>query len=153
MVQINDEGLTIIKTFEGYRSKPYLDRMARPSVWTVGYGTTRGWDGGPVNPDQFEISEVEAENFLRRDVRSTEIFVARLIEVPLTLNQFSSLVSFTYNVGAGSLQRSTLRMKLNRSQYIEAADELPKWRLAGGRVWRGLVRRRAAERELFLAED
>ena len=74
-----------------------------------------------------------------------------LIKRALTENQYSALTSFTFNVGAGALQRSTLRMKLNRSEYQGAADEFPKWRIAGGRILAGLVRRRAAERTLYLA--
>jgi len=76
--------------------------------------------------------------------------VDRLIESPLTWDEFSALVSFTYNVGAGALQRSTLRQKLNRGDYLGAGNELPKWRIGGGRVLLGLVRRRAEERSLFL---
>ena len=77
--------------------------------------------------------------------------VRRLVNVKLNHNQFSSLVSFSFNLGLGNLQNSTLRMKLNREDYDGAADEFPKWRKAGGRILKGLVRRRAAERSLFLA--
>ena len=77
------------------------------------------------------------------------VFKVRLMLI--SDNQFSALVSFTFNVEAGALQRSTLRMKLNRGEYQNAADEFPKWRMAGGRILAGLVRRRAAERALFLA--
>ena len=77
------------------------------------------------------------------------VFKVRLMLI--SDNQFSALVSFTFNVGAGALQRSTLRMKLNRGEYQNAAGEFPKWRMAGGRVLAGLVRRRAAERALFMA--
>jgi lysozyme len=64
---------------------------------------------------------------------------------------YSSLASIIYNIGSGNFQRSTLRMKLNRGWYEAAADEFPKWRRAGGRILKGLVKRRAKERELFLA--
>ena len=74
-----------------------------------------------------------------------------IIKTALTENQFSALVSFTFNLGAGALQRSTLRMKLNRGEVQGAADEFPKWLIAGGRILAGLVRRRAAERALFLS--
>ena len=77
------------------------------------------------------------------------VFKVRLMLI--SDNQFSGLVSFTFNLGAGALQRSTLRIKLNRGEYQNAADEFPKWRMAGGRVLAGLVRRRAAEWALFLA--
>ena len=98
------------------------------------------------------ISEAEAETLLVLDLESSEGWVLRLVKEPLSENQFSALTSFTFNVGCGALQRSTLRMKLNRGEYtLGAADEFPKWRRAGGRILAGLVRRRAAERALFLA--
>ena len=76
---------------------------------------------------------------------------SRLIKTALTENQFSALVSFTFNVGgAGALQRSTLRMKLNRGEVQNAADEFPKWKFANKRIMAGLTWRRAAERSLFL---
>ena len=119
-------------------------------VWTVGYGSTTGSDGGPVDPDMEPITEVHADDLLGRDLEASERWVDSLVKKPLSEIQFSVLVSFTFNVGAGEFQRSTLRMKLNRGEYQNAADEFPKWRRAGGRILAGLVRRRAAERALFL---
>ena len=148
MRHINDRGIEIVKCFEGISLKPYL---CPANVWTVGYGSTVSRTGGPIDPDMEAISEDEAEALLIRDLESSEGWVSRLIKTALTENQYSALTSFTFNVGAGALQRSTLRMKLNRSEYQGAADEFPKWRMAGGRILAGLVRRRAAERALFLA--
>ena len=107
--------------------------------------------GGPIDLDMEPITEAEAEALLIRDLESSEGWVRRLIKTALTENQYSALTSFTFNVGAGALQRSTLRMKLNRGEYQGAADEFPKWRIAGGRILAGLVRRRTAEKALFLA--
>ena len=145
---INVAGLELIKVFEGFSPTVYRDPVGIP---TIGYGST--WDaaGERMTMDHPPISDVDAERLLRRDVRHAEDAVRRLILFPLTANEFSSLVSFTYNLGSGNLQRSTLRMKLNRGDILGAADEFPKWRRAGGRVLRGLVRRRAAERALFLS--
>ena len=145
---INERGIEIVKSFEGISTKPYL---CPANVWTVGYGATRSSTGGPIDPDMEAISEAEAEALLLRDLESSEGWVSRLIKTALTENQYSALTSFTFNVGAGALQRSTLRMKLNREEYQGAADEFPKWRIAGGRILAGLVRRRTAERALFLA--
>ena len=147
-MNINELGIEIIKGFEGFSSEPYL---CPAKVWTVGYGATRSSTGGPVGPDMEPISEAEAEDLPIRDLESSEGWVHRLVKKALTENQFSALTSFTFNVGCGALQRSTLRMKLNRGEYQGAADEFPKWRRAGGRILAGLVRRRAAERALFLA--
>ena len=146
---INEHGIEMVKSFEGISLKPYL---CPANVWTVGYGATVSRPtGGPIDPDMEAISEDEAEALLIRDLESSERWVRCLIKTALTENQYSALVSFTFNVGAGALQRSTLRMKLNRGEYQNAADEFPKWRMAGGRVLAGLVRRRAAERALFLS--
>jgi len=148
MMHINERGIEIVKSFEGLALKPYL---CPASVWTVGHGATRGSDGRPIDPDMEPISEIEAETLLIRDLETSEGWVRRLIKTALTENQYSALTSFTFNVGAGALQRSTLRMKLNRGEVQGAADEFPKWRIAGGRILAGLVRRRAVERSLFLA--
>ena len=147
MRHINERGIEIIKGFEGFSSEPYL---CPAKVWTIGYGSTTGSDGGPVGPDMGVISEAEAEALLVRDLEASEGWVLRLVKKPISENQFSALTSFTFNVGCGALQRSTLRMKLNRGKYLGAADEFPKWRRAGGRILAGLVRRRAAARALFL---
>ena len=90
---------------------------------------------------------------LRKEVHHIEGAVRRLIKTPLTVNQFSAICSWGFNVGSGNVQNSTLRMKLNRGDVEGAADEFRKWRKAGGRVLAGLVRRRVAERALFLTAD
>jgi|TARA_R110000823_G_scaffold229911_1_gene356812 lysozyme len=147
-MKINEAGLELIKNFEGFSNSPYLDPVGIP---TIGFGSIWNDDGSPVTMEQSDLDEKEAERFLRREVHHIEKSIKRLIQSELTSNMFSSLCSFTYNVGTGALQRSTIRMKLNRGWYEAAADEFPKWRKAGGRVLQGLVRRRIAERALFEA--
>ena len=146
-MHINELGIEIVKSFEGISLKPYL---CPGSVWTVGHGATRSSTGRPIDPDMEPITEDEAEALLLRDLESSEGWVFRLIKTAFTENQFSALTSFTFNVGAGALQRSTLRMKLNRGEYQGVADEFPKWKFANKRILAGLIRRRAAERSLFL---
>jgi len=119
-------------------------------VPTIGYGSTRTFGGHPVTLEHRSVSKEEATELLARDVQSVERAVGRLVTVELTQNMFDALVSFTYNLGSGNLQASTLRRKLNRGDVEGCADEFPKWRKSGGRITAGLVRRRAAERELFL---
>ena len=148
MRHINERGIEMVKSFEGLALRPYV---CAGGVNSVGYGCTVSRTGGPFNLDMEPISEAEAETLLIRDLESSEGWVRRLIKTRLSANSFSTLTSFTFNVGAGALQRSTLRMKLNRGEFQKAADEFPKWRMAGGRILAGLVRRRAAERALFLA--
>ncbi|WP_416675740.1 lysozyme [Egbenema bharatensis] len=143
--QINAKGLRLLKSFEGLRLQAYLDAVG---VWTIGYGTTAG-----VRPGM-RITEAEAEALLQRDLARFEQAVSQLITVPLNEDQYSALVSFTYNVGEGALSGSTLRRLLNQRDYLGAADQLLRWnRGDGGRELPGLTRRRRAERALFLGQD
>lgn len=141
----NANGLLLIKSFEGLRLHAYRDAVG---IWTIGYGTTRG-----VRPGM-QISEAEAEKFLQQDLTRFEQSINEAVEVPINDNQFSALVSFTYNVGSGAFRSSTLLRLLNQRQDVRAvADQFPRWNRAGGRVLAGLTRRRNAERALFLGED
>ncbi len=143
--RINQNGLLLIKSFEGLRLKAYRDAVG---IWTIGYGTTRG-----VQPNM-SISEAEAEQLMRDDLIRFEQAINSAVSVPVNDNQFSALVSFTYNVGSGAFRDSTLLRRLNGRQDIRiTADEFPRWNKAGGRVLHGLTRRRHAERALFLGED
>lgn len=96
------------------------------------------------------IDEAIGEDQLRGDVATAERGVLRLIRVPLDDGQFHALVSFTFNLGAGSLQRSTLRRKANREEHERAPAEFMRWVRAGGRKLKGLVRRRRAEAERYV---
>lgn len=146
-MNVGNRGLDIIKEFEGWSSEPYLDPVGIP---TIGWGSTWDDEGSKITIDHEPIDEATGERYLRHELRHVESAIARLIKVPLTQNQFDAMASFAYNVGTGALQRSTLRMKLNRQDYENATEEFQKWKYAGGRVLAGLVRRRAAERALFL---
>jgi lysozyme len=146
-VIINAAGIGIIKEFEGWRPLPYRCPAGVP---TIGWGSTRLLSGARVPMDHPPLSVVDGEILLARLVNRAAASVRRLVRVPLTENQHGALVSWAYNVGSGNLQASTLRRKLNRSNYAGAADEFPKWRKAGGRILAGLVRRREIERCLFL---
>ncbi len=145
-MRINNDGLEIVKKFEGYRSQPY---RCSADVPTIGFGSTYNLDGSRVTMDDAEIDRDEADALLRFGLRHAENAVARLVKVPLTVDAFSSLVSFIYNVGSGNFSASTLRSRLNRKEYIGAANEFWKWRRAGGRILKGLVNRRKAEKNLF----
>jgi lysozyme len=140
-------GLEVIKVFEGFSSIVYRDAVGIP---TIGYGSTYDNQARPITMDASPIDETTAETYLAFGIRWAERCVCKLIHVPLTDAMYSALVSLIYNIGSGNFQRSTLRMKLNRGQYEDAADEFPKWRRAGGRILAGLVRRRAVEQALFL---
>jgi lysozyme len=91
----------------------------------------------------------EGVELLRIDAQIAEAAVVRLIRVPLTDGQFDALVSFTFNLGAGALQRSTLRRRANRGEHEAAAGEFKKWIWAAGKRLPGLVTRRRAESALY----
>ncbi|MEL6383811.1 MAG: lysozyme [Cyanobacteria bacterium J06626_18] len=147
--QINSDGLRIVKEFEGLELRAYQDSVG---VWTIGYGHTAAAGAPDVYPGQ-TITEAQAEEILRRDLRKFEGGVRDVVKVPLTSDQFAALVSFSFNVGVGALSNSTLLRKLNARDYQGAANEFPRWVKAGGQTLQGLVRRRDAERALFLSQD
>ncbi|MFP2694343.1 lysozyme [Enterobacter ludwigii] len=139
-MNISEKGLALIKHFEGLQLEAY---QCSASVWSIGYGHTRG-----VMPGD-SITEDDAEDLLRQDTREAEQSVHRLVTVKLAQNQFDALVSFTFNLGSGALQRSTLLKRLNVGDYQAAAAEFPRWVYSGGERLSGLVRRRTAEKALF----
>ena len=147
MRRMTDEGLDLIKLYEGYSSSPYL---CPAQHWTIGYGAIWGMDDKRVTEDHPDINEDQADYLLRRDVKKSEMAVLRHIRVPLEDGQFNALCSFVFNLGSGALQSSTLRRKINRGDYIGAANEFPRWVYAGGRKLKGLVRRREHERSMFM---
>ena len=147
-MKVSDKCVNMIKHHEGFVRKPYQDPIG---LWTVGVGHLIG-DGKKL-PKEWnkEFTDEEVDNILCEDLERFEIGIQRLTKVPLTQSQFDALVSFSFNVGLGNFQSSTLRSKLNRGDYEGASNEFPKWRKAGGKILKGLVRRRADERNLFLS--
>ncbi|NHR05165.1 lysozyme [Chromobacterium haemolyticum] len=141
-MNISANGIKLIQQFEGLRLKAYQDAVG---VWTIGYGHT-----GPDVTPGLVISQAQADGLLARDLNRFETGVSRLALVPLNQNQFDALVSFSYNLGLGSLQNSTLLRLLNQRDYAGAAAQFPRWNKAGGKVLPALTRRRAAEQALFL---
>jgi lysozyme len=149
----------MIMHHEGVRSKPY---QCPALLWTVGVGHVidptharvkvedrkalpipAGWDR--------VLSNDEIMDILKKDLNRFEQGVARLIKVDLTQGQFDALVSFSFNVGLGNLQNSTLRMKVNRGDFEGAAEQFLVWTKAGGKVLKGLVTRRTDEQALFVS--
>ena len=109
--------------------------------------------GSRIVAHHFAMGDVwtwtECNEEFYKDMELFEKEVKRLVDVPLDQEQFDSLVSFTYNLGAGNLQKGTLLKKLNAGDYDGAADEFGKWNKAGGKVLAGLTRRRASEENVF----
>ena len=139
-MKISSKGLKLIKEFEGLRLEPYY---CSSNVLTVGYGST-----GAHVKQGMRITEKEAEDLLCKDLSRFEEGVTKLITIPLNQEQFDALVSFVFNCGNGALEESTLRRRLNAGEdpNTVAKEELKRWTNNG---LAGLVRRRAAETELF----
>ena len=137
---INSAGLALIKEYEGYVGHAYLDTGGAP---TIGYGHTRGVTmGQKCTPEQAEV-------WLREDLASAEADVSKLVKVPLTDNQFSALVSFTFNLGGAQLGKSTLLKLLNAGNYAGAGSQFQFWVFDNGKKLAGLIKRRAAEAALW----
>lgn len=96
-----------------------------------------------------DISQAEADNRFTANLLKSKKSVLKLVRVSLTNNQIAALIDFAFNLGAGNLQSSTLLRLINRGDMLSACDEFPKWNKAGGVVYRGLTRRRIAEKNLF----
>ena len=138
-MKTSQRGINLIKQFEGVRLTAY---KCPAGVYTIGYGHTRGVTRG------MKITEEEASAFLAADLRNSEKAVERYDSVyHWNQNEFDALVSFTFNCGAANLRSLLRNGRRNRSQI---AETLPLYRKAGGKVLKGLERRRAAEKALFL---
>ena len=142
---ISDRGLALIKQFEGFKATAYLCPAGIP---TIGYGHT-GSDVTKSDVGVKTISEDEASDLLRQDVKKAEDAVNRKVLVPISQNQCDALISFTYNLGEGNLASSTLLRLLNQGDYEGAQKEFVKWNKAGGKTLFGLTKRREAEAALF----
>ncbi|MBN3345172.1 lysozyme [Pectobacterium brasiliense] len=134
--------IVLIQWFEGVRYTPYYDVVG---VLTVCYGHT----GTDIVIGK-TYTQAECDELLEKDMAPAASAVERYVKVPMSDFRKAALISFTYNLGAGSLTRSTMLRKLNAGDTSEACDELKRWDKAGGKVWRGLTDRRAVERELCL---
>jgi lysozyme len=146
MRSITERGLQLIKQHEGCYLTPYLCPAGYP---TIGYGHLIAKEERAVFSKG--IDEQTALKLLAQDVRRAELAVVAMIRVALTDNQFSSLVSFTFNLGSASLQRSTLRCIVNREEHEAVPTQIMRWIYAGGRRLKGLIIRRAAEANLYMS--
>lgn len=140
-MKINKEGLSIIKQCEGCRLKAYLCPSLIP---TIGYGHTTGVKLGDV------ITQADADRYLLQDIKRFEQAVSALVKVPINTNQFSALVSFTFNVGVSAFKSSTLLKKLNLRDYKGCSNEFDRWVYGSNKTpLEGLKKRRKLERQLF----
>ena len=141
-----DQCYKLVTHYEGFYPTRYICPAGVPTIG-IGHAIRK------IEEPKYatvSLSKDEALDLLKVDLYEAEASVSRLIRVTLEDYQFDALVSFVFNLGGGALQRSTLRSRLNRLEYLAAAEEFPKWCYGGGRILRGLQRRRKSEQYLFL---
>lgn len=153
MIPIPEAAILLAKRFEGFHRVPKSDpqRRAHPYLcpagyWTIGYGHLCTHNHPP-------ISEAEGEIYLSQDLQTALDATLRLCPVLATGSEerLAAIVDFTFNLGAGRLQTSTLRRRINQQDWVSATQELKRWMYGGGKILPGLVARRAAEANLLLA--
>ena len=158
-MRVSEKTISMVKHHEGVRFRPY---RCPALLWTVGVGRVidpahigvkfedrknlpipAGWDR--------TLTMAEVDELLQQDLRRFEAGVLRLCPAGLNQSRFDALVSFSFNVGLGNLQRSSIRMRHNRGDYDGAAEAFMMWTKAGGRELPGLVKRRKDEQALYLS--
>ena len=141
---ISDEGVALVKKFEGCKLEAY---KCAAGVWTIGYGSTKGVQKGDV------WSQTKAEMMLEEELYDFAQQVDELVTVPLNQCQADALISWTFNLGATNLSKSTLLKVLNSGSYDDVPAQIKRWNKANGKVLEGLVRRREAEALLFEGKE
>lgn len=145
-MKVNKLGIDMMHHFEGCRLEAY---QCSAKVWTIGWGNTYYQDKRPVKQGD-KITQKQADELFEMVMNEFAIMVRKALTKELNENQFSALVCFAYNVGIGNLKRSTLLRKVNANPDDETIKaEFLRWTRAGGKVLRGLVRRRTAEADLY----
>jgi len=143
-MKISQEGIALIKRFEGCELKAYQDSVG---VWTIGYGHIKNVKEGD------EIDKDKAEDMLKEEMPEYEGYINDMVEVPLEQNQFDALCSWVYNLGPTNLKDSTMLKVLNEKKYEEVPQQIKRWNKAGGVVLNGLIVRRQAEALLFEGKE
>lgn len=141
---VSTECLELIKYFEGMKLRAYQDSGG---VWTIGIGHTATAKPGMI------ITEEQALELLRNDLKISKNVVRHMVDVELTQYEYDALVSFVFNLGGGNFQESTLRTWVNSEQHQKVPEELSKWVYTDGTKLNGLVRRRLAEGLMYSGND
>lgn len=147
-MNMTPQGLELIKSFEGLSLKAY---RCPANVLTIGYGHSNN-AGDPKVTIGMSITKEEAEQILIKDLKKYEDAVRQAVKVPLNDNQFSALVSFCFNVGPSAFLKSSVLKEVNAKRFDLVPSRLALWNKGGGKVLPGLIRRRAAEGDLFSSE-
>ena len=143
-MNISQEGISLIKKFEGCELKAYQDSVG---VWTIGFGHTKGVKEGD------EITQDMAETMLEEEMPEYEGYINNMVSAPLKQCQYDALCAWVYNLGPTNLKESTLLKLLNAGDYHLIPSQIKRWNKAGGETLKGLIRRREAEALLFEGED
>ena len=141
---ISTAGVDLLTHFEGLRLEAYQDSVG---VWTIGYGHTKG-----VTPSM-KITESQANNLLKTELIEYQNYINEMVEVKLSQCQFDALVCWVYNLGPTYFKNSTLLTLLNQEVKFQIPKQIRRWNRAGGKVLKGLVRRREAEALMFAGRD
>ena len=144
---INQAALSLVKEFEGLRLTAYADPVG---IWTIGYGTTARANVGITPKPGMKITQDWAEFYLERAVNNFAAGMLSQIHKPINENEFGAFVSLAYNIGPSAFAGSSALRHFNAGDKVAAANAILLWNKAGGKVLAGLVRRREAERKLFL---
>lgn len=151
-MKTSTEGLALIKAHEGLRLKAYPDPGTGGEPWTIGWGTTSSAGVGKITRGM-TITKVQAESMLVRSLEAYEKGVLAALTRTPTQNQFDAMVSLAYNIGVPRFQKSSVVRFFNAGFMDKAAAAFLMWTKAAGKTLPGLVKRRNAERELFLKPD
>jgi len=146
-MNVNQATVDMVKEFEGFRAETYL---CPAKILTIGYGTTATADVGIKPSLGMKITKDQAEKYLRAALEKFAASIEPHITAPINENEFGAFVSLAYNIGPGAFKKSTALSAFNAGDKEKAANAILLWDKAGGRVLSGLVRRREAERKLFL---
>ena len=141
---ISIPGVELLTHFEGLRLEAYQDSVG---VWTIGYGHTKG-----VTPSM-KITESQANNLLRTELIEYQNYINEMVKVELSQCEYDALVCWVYNLGPTNLRESTLLKVLNQGDKFLVPEQIRRWNRAGGKVLKGLVRRREAEALMFAGRD
>tara|TARA_R110000823_G_scaffold238121_1_gene363486 strand:+ start:4358 stop:4795 length:438 start_codon:yes stop_codon:yes gene_type:complete len=139
-MNISKEGIDLIKHFEGCKLEAYEDAVGVP---TIAYGRIKDVKMGD------SCTQAQAEAWLDEELHEYEGYINDAVTVSLNQNQFDSLVSWVYNLGPSNLKSSTMLKVLNKEQYADVPEQIQRWNKAGGKVLKGLTKRRNAEALLF----
>lgn len=143
-MRTSQNGITVLKYFENCSLSAYPDPATGGAPWTIGWGHT-----GPEVVRGLVWTQVKADAQLLTDLAEREMAVSCAVTSRINQGQFDALAVFTYNLGIGNLQSSTLLRLVNADDMVSAIAQFPRWNRAAGKPMRGLTRRRAAEAALF----